>query len=77
MNDIAQAVTTYGLSFVLSVCFIWQYFDAVKHNEERESMLYKTIDTTLTQMDATLDEIQKNMALMLKELEAGRTGLNE
>lgn len=77
MNDIAQLIATYGLSIILSACFIWQYFSAVKHNETREDLLYQTIDTTLTEMQQNLAEIQKNMAVMLEKIEHMDTGLNE
>lgn len=57
MTELAETISNYGLSIVLSCAFLYQYFKAQKYNERREEKLYALVD----QLSAYLPDIKREI----------------
>lgn len=67
MTELAQTISNYGLSIVLSGAFLYQYFKAQRYNERREEKLYALVD----QLSAYLPDIKEEIEEVHQAIEKG------
>lgn len=64
MQEIFEAINTYGVMIVMCGLFVWQYLRQVSYNEKREDKLYTVIEN----MTQTLPDIKESCDKLLPDI---------